>query len=176
MVKCKKYFKGYIDILGQSVYVNSRDGTGLGTVLELMKPTIGYLTKFSASIDMEDKKQDVCVAMIEAVSLYKPQKGKFSAFLFTFVKHKLINQARKHKPEIGYVQMSDTFYPDYETMIDLKNSIKLWATQRRYAVFRVIVNNEPVANVAKDIKMVDWKLRQVIRESLQTSKKFLKEL
>lgn len=90
-------FAGWITVDDESIYVDTRDGSGYDRVIAKMTKLIKYLAakyKFSG-FTFEDAKQHVSLHIIEGMSKFDPRKEiKLSTFLQMRINRRLINEIR----------------------------------------------------------------------------------
>ena len=90
-------FAGWIVVDGESIYVDTKDGTGYDRVIVKMSKLIKYLaSKYNFSgFTFEDAKQHVSLHIIEGMSKFDPRKEiKLSTFLQMRINRRLINEIR----------------------------------------------------------------------------------
>lgn len=167
----KECFTGCIDILDREVYVNTNDGTGLEHVIKAMEPSIRYFLRFSK--DKEDLRQDIYIFILEGVKKYNPNKGKLTTFLFYYVKNQLINRHRKEEIKQIASHYQQSYEVNYDKYIDLQKQILLWDSKWKHPILRVLLSDEKIANVSKDINVSDWKLRCEIKKYIKHLRKKL---
>ena len=96
--KVRLGFAGWINIDNESVYVDTRNGTGYDIVIKKLDRMIKFLAskyKFSG-FTFEDAKQHVCMHVLEGIPKFDPTREnvKLSTFLQMRIQRRLINEIR----------------------------------------------------------------------------------
>jgi len=172
----KRLFSGKTVVNGQEVYINAADGTGFKTVFELMKDMIQTMSKRRhaalARRSFEDAYQDVCVSMLEGIVKYQPDRqASLSTFLYLFVESRTKDSFRK--ATVDFEEFNDLIpcaFVDPASRIDAIRRTESWSEQWKSIMFRLFVNEEDIASVAKDAGMTPWGLTRAVRKKLQLAR------
>jgi RNA polymerase sigma factor (sigma-70 family) len=105
--KDKKYtgFAGKVKLYSKYVYIDTRDGTGYGEVIDILNKYVGYLSyKYNLSslgFTFEDTKQHIIMRILEGIPKYNPNKNMaLSTFLHMRIERRLINEIRNSSTDI----------------------------------------------------------------------------
>jgi RNA polymerase sigma factor (sigma-70 family) len=175
-------FVGKVIVSGQTVYIDTSDGTGY---TEVLKHLDWMVHRFASSnshcfASLEDAKQEVCVAMLEGITRYDRDKGAgLSTFLFRVVHNRMKDHMRKDiRGRTRYVVVYDD---DWSHIIDrvltphisieLSQRTKSWDAQWKQIMVRIYVEGDSIANVAKDYGYTPWGLTRAIRKKLKEARK-----
>ena len=93
-------FCGPVDVLNEKIFIDTTTMSGVDKLLKKLDSMISFLAnKFMPKdLDINDKKQDVIVLMLESLPKYDPRKEvKLSSFLQLVVTRKLIKLIREIK-------------------------------------------------------------------------------
>ena len=170
----KKLFSGTAVVNGQEVHINAADGTGFKRVFELMRDMICILAKRRHAKfthrSFEDAYQDVCVAVLEGIVKYQPDRhASLSTFLYLFVESRTKDSFRKSS--IEFEEFNDLIpdrFVDPANRIDALRRTEEWDERWKGIMFRLFVNEEDIASVAYDACMTPWGLTRAVRRKLQS--------
>lgn len=91
------FFEGIVEIYNETLYVNTRTGLGMESVLKKMDPLINKMASKSyiPGYTFDDIKQELVIMAIQGMRSYNPSMGtRLSSFLQTHLKNKLISKLR----------------------------------------------------------------------------------
>jgi hypothetical protein len=169
----KRLFSGAVVVNGQEVYINIADGTGFKKVFELMEDVIHIFSKRRymqpSCRSLEDAYQDVCVSVLEGMVKYQPDRhASLSTFLYLFIESRIKDSFKK--VSVGFEEFHDLTpdrFIDPANRIDVMRHVEKWDERWKCIMFKLFVNEEDVASVARDAKMTPWGLTRAVRRKLQ---------
>jgi len=177
----KGRFAGNVAVNDKIVYIDTSDGTGFAEVFQEMEVHISMLARdncswsVAARWDLEDLKQDISFAMLEAIVKYDPKYGaKLSTFLWTVGRNRAIDGCRKSirgRTEFAIIYDEADFCPNPDFKIELEQRTKSWDDRWKSIMLRIFVSGDLIADVAKDENFTPWGLTRAIRRKLKEARK-----
>ena len=153
------------------------NGSGFSEVLQIMSNFLNSFSKWAKDdsfIDDVDLKQEAYLAAIEGILQFNPDNNtKLSTFIHRFVKNKIINIDKKK-----YVKVEKNIEP-ISKMFSLEDKILLnkltenWSQKDKRIVFRIVIKEDKIRNIAKDENMTPWGLTRRFVRIMKAAKKEL---
>jgi hypothetical protein len=173
---------GKVTVQNKEIYVDTSDGTGFHEVFQTMEPIINSIAidhhAWGAFSNFDDAKQDICLAMLEAIAKYNPKRGAtLSTFLYAVGNNRAIDAYRRsirgRTKYLCYVdELSYSFHCyDPDLKIELIQRIAAWDDRWRNIMFRIFVKGDKISGVAKDEDFTPWGLTRAVRRKLQEARK-----
>jgi len=178
----REYFAGKVMVYGDEVFINTRDGTGFVEVLEMMS---GFLDKFSrrrshedTSVEDCDIRQDARLAAIEGILAYRPRDGaRLSTFLHGHVRNRMIDSGRKRRVQcIPFEEGADALLTRGiapEDRIAVMRVVESWSPRWRRIMFRILVKQDRVKDVAMDEGMSAWGLTRAAKKRIERAREMI---
>ena len=121
---------------------------------ELYQPVIRHFAEFAgARSDTDDVVQDVMVKLVEVFrsGAYRPEKGRFRAFLATITRREVINrwqkaQARAEGRQVPIDDVQLAVPPEAAAMLDAK-----WRLAQHAAAVEHVLTRTALAQKSKDV-------------------------
>ena len=177
----KRQFAGNVIVHDEEIYIDTSNGTGFREVFKAMEPHINVLVHHNWSYgiwNVEDAKQDISLAMLEAIVKYNPNRGaSLSTFLYTVGRNRVNDLFRKRirgqTEYMCYIDdssfMAHIYDPDIK--IELLQRIKSWDDKWKHIMFRIFVKGDQISDVAADEDFTPWGLTRAVRRKLKEARK-----
>ena len=176
----KGRFAGNVNVLGVEVYIDTSDGTGFHEVFKSMEPCINFLASKCSVLGIctADARQDVSLAMLEAIVKYNPDRGaSLYTFLYAVGKNRVNDlyrkQIRGRTKYLCYIDSSDfvAHFHNPDTRVELLQRIESWDNKWKNIMFRLFVRGDQISEVAKDENFTPWGLTRAVRRKLKEARK-----
>ena len=141
-------------IARMAAQMTGEDEAGWVRFFDLYQPVIRHFAQAAgAKTDSEDVAQDVLVKLVEVFrrGVYKPEKGRFRAYLAAITRREVINrwqkaQARVEGRQVAIDDVQPAVPPEAAAMLDAK-----WRLAQHAAAVEHVLTRTALAQKSKDV-------------------------
>ena len=141
-------------IARMAAQMTGEDEAGWVKFFDLYQPVIRHFAEYAgAKTDSEDVVQEVLIKLVDVFrrGVWKPEKGRFRAYLATITRREVINrwqkaQARAEGRQISIDDAEIAVEPEAAALLDAK-----WRLAQRTAAIEHVLTRTALAQKSKDI-------------------------
>jgi len=121
-----------ITLFGKKIKYIKKTNEGVQEILDVLKPKIiATATSYSDNLEMADKIQDINLFIIQNMKKYKPTRGAFSTFIFTYLKNFRFAQIAKSVKKLD----KEAYNKSVEGVVPFKDDTLLWTLEQLLTPF-----------------------------------------